>query len=52
MDMKSFCFNLIHGSVCGAEATTLIFFPSVSVHLVYFAFCYNKLSYSICGRLN
>lgn len=52
MDMKAFCFNLVHGSIYGAEATTLIFSPSVCLNLVYDAFCYNKLSYSICGRLN
>ena len=27
MDMKAFCFNLVHGSIYGAEATTLIFSP-------------------------
>ena len=34
MDMKSFCFSLIHGSVCGAGATTLIFSP-LSLFILY-----------------
>lgn len=53
MEMKAFGFNLVHGSVCGAEATILIFSPLslLILYMMLFAII-NFLIVYVVGLIN